>query len=188
MSGVSNWSIQTQGLGAAGTASNALGAGGDPVAVGTGAQLLDALRRGSGRTPEAEYPDNYTGIPQSSKRKNAAEDAILQNRLSDRSYQHGVHRATKMPASAYLWPADFGPDSGLKLEARGKLGPDGTILVPKFTPPGSPLDRYQAGMSISPQERAAMYQQFGITSKASADVLNPDVAALLGPTAPPMSW
>jgi hypothetical protein len=192
MSGANNnWAVQTQGLGAAGTGANAYGAGGDPTAIGTGAQRLDMLRMGAGQTPEAQYPDGYLGqVNNRYSAKNAPQDTNLQTRMTDRSYQRGVHKDVKMPSSAYLWPTDFGPDSGLKLESRGKLSPDGTILVPRFGPPGNPVDRYNSGMSLSEREMTAVYQRYGLNSKTGqgTDSTDPARVSVLRNLAPPMSW
>lgn len=77
---------------------------------------MDAARMGA-RTPEAEYPDGYLGTIQS-RREDRVLDT-LKKKLGDRSYQRGVHKGERIDARDYEWPADFTPDRGLALQARG---------------------------------------------------------------------
>ena len=95
--------------------------GGQQYGMGThvvGARdAMDARRLGAGRTPEAEYPDGYLGTIQSRREDRLLTD--LKKRLGDRSYQRGVHKGERIDPSDYLWPAEFTPDRGLAMQARG---------------------------------------------------------------------
>lgn len=184
-----NWLVATGGLGAGGTGANAYGAGGDPTAFPTGASRLDKLRMGAGQLPDAQYPDGYLGTVQNRYSGKKDPQAILRTRLSDRDYQRGVHKDIKMPASAYLWPSDFDPDSGLKLEARGQVTPDGTIAVKRYAPPGNPVDKFSAGIA-SKDEMMRLYSRYGINAHTGqgTDSTDPARAKILAGMLPPTSW
>lgn len=185
-----NWQVLTQGLSAGGTGANAYGAGGDPTAFPTGASRLDKLRMGAGQLPDAQWPDGYLGTVQNRYSGKKDPQAILQTRLTDRSYQRGVHKDVKMPPSAYFWPSDFGPDSGLKFEARGEMTPDGTIMVPKYTLPGNPVDKVLNGQRVTAREMADVYRRYGINSRTgqATDSTDPARAAIMQSMLPPTSW
>ena len=109
-----NW----QNLGASGmyggaTAYGAGGYGSVPVAH----DQMDALRMGVGRTPAAEYPDGYLGTIRT-RREDRVLDS-LKNRLTQRSYQRGVHRGERVDPSDYFYPSGLEPDRGLRNQARG---------------------------------------------------------------------
>lgn len=99
---------------------------GSPVVGGGGNTLagyrsmLDARRSaaGPGRTPQAEYPDGYLGnVP------NRREDRLLshvQSRLTQRSYQRGVHKGERIDQSDYYWKAEVYPEAGLEAQAQGR--------------------------------------------------------------------
>ena len=184
-----NWLVATGGLTAGGTGANAYGAGGDPTAFPTGASRLDKLRMGAGQLPDAQWPDGYLGTVQNRYSGKNDPQSILVKRLSDRSYQRGVHRGGKMDPSAYFWPSDFGPDSGLKNEARGKLGPDGTILVRRFSPPGNPVDKFTAGVA-SEREMMQLYSRYGINAHTGqgTDSTDPARAQIIASMLPQTSW
>lgn len=86
---------------------------------------LDARRMGSGRIPQAEYPDGYLGTINA-----RAEDRVLQTlkgELTNRSYQRGVHKGEKIDPGDYVWPADLTPDRGIQMQAQGiRNAPIGT--------------------------------------------------------------
>lgn len=113
-------SSNTQNLGAGGLYGTytTVGGGGTPVTHG----MLDAARIGMGRTPSAEYPDGYLGTIRT-RREDRVLDS-LKNRLTQRSYQRGVHKGERIDQSDYFWPEMLQPDRGLRNEARGlKTGP-----------------------------------------------------------------
>lgn len=77
---------------------------------------LDGFRMG-GRTPEAQYPDGYLGTIKS-RREDRLLDAVKQ-KIGDRSYQRGVHKGIRIDPGDYEWPVEFGPQNGIKAQARG---------------------------------------------------------------------
>lgn len=98
------------------------GGGGVPVARSE----IDASRMAIGRVPSAEYPDGYLGNVKSRRsgrsEGSSASDVVLdslKNRLTQRSYQRGVHKGERIDPSDYLWPAAWDPQRGLMSEARG---------------------------------------------------------------------
>lgn len=104
----------------------ALGAGGlyGGNQIGSGSAMpvarseLEAVRLGTGRAPQAEYPDGYLGTIRSRR-----DDRLLdssKNRVNQRSYQRGVHKGERIDPSDYLWPLELQPDRGLRNEARGQ--------------------------------------------------------------------
>jgi hypothetical protein len=81
--------------------------------------ILDARRSAATpRTPGAEYPDGYLGTV-NSRREDRLLNAV-QTRLTQRSYQRGVHKGEKIDNSDYFWPPEFNDMSGLAAQARGE--------------------------------------------------------------------
>lgn len=97
--------------------SPAVGAGGGTLSGYR--SMLDARRsaQGPGRTPQAEYPDGYLGnVP------NRREDRLLkhvQSRLTNRSYQRGVHKGERVDPKDYYWDPVVHPQAGLEAQAAG---------------------------------------------------------------------
>ena len=178
----SSWSVGGPFAESAGA--NVYGGGGNPV---TPAQRLDKLRMGENQLPDAQYPDGYLGAV-TSRRSDRADDQ-LRTRLNDRAYQRGVHKATKMPQDAYYWPADFGPDSGLEAQARGRR--DGNVIMtPRWCSTPGPVERYSAGMSMSDAELASVYQRYGINAHTAqgTDTVDPARQQVMSRALPPYSW
>ena len=105
---------------------SALGAGGlyGGNTVGAGSAMpvarseLEATRLGTGRVPQAEYPDGYLGSIRSRR-----DDRLLdssKNRVNQRSYQRGVHKGERIDPADYRWPLALQPDRGLRNEAKGQ--------------------------------------------------------------------
>lgn len=103
--------------------SPATGGGGNPT-TSTRADLvgfrsiLDARRSmADGRTPSAAYPDGYLGTIKSRR-----EDRLLQavqSRLTQRSYQRGVHKGERVDPSDYYWTPEVYPEAALEAQAQG---------------------------------------------------------------------
>jgi hypothetical protein len=93
---------------------NNQGGYGGPVARGD----LDAIRIGTGRVPQAEYPDGYLGTIRS-RRDDRLLDSI-KNRVNQKSYQRGVHKGERIEGSAYFWSPDFNDQMGLKRQMKAK--------------------------------------------------------------------
>jgi hypothetical protein len=116
------------------------GTGGNQTAAGA-VQFrgpLDAARAAAGRIPQAEYPDGYLG-----NIIDRRQDRLLQsvsNRLSEQSYQRGVHKGSRISPKNYFWPqGEVQPDAGLERQAMGvRVG--NVILTPKSAPIGNPVE------------------------------------------------
>lgn len=90
---------------------------------------LDAQRLGIGRTPNAEYPDGYLGTIRT-RRDDRLLDAT-KARVTQKSYQRGVHKGERIDQSDYYWPLQLQPDRALRNEKRNKK----TTYVETLTPP-----------------------------------------------------
>lgn len=118
-----------------GTTTN-YGGGGIPVARSE----LDFLRMGVGREPSAEYPDGYLGTIRSRRddrgRPNSQSERVLDSlktRVTQRSYQRGVHRGERIDPSDYYYPSGLDRDRGIKRQMRAVQ--DGNVKrVRKNTP------------------------------------------------------
>jgi hypothetical protein len=87
---------------------------GGPVARGE----LDGMRMGTGRVPQAEYPDGYLGTIRS-RRDDRLLDSI-KNRVGQKSYQRGVHKGERIEPNAYFWSPEFNAQMGLKRQMKAK--------------------------------------------------------------------
>jgi hypothetical protein len=81
--------------------------------------IQDARRSAAapGRTPQAEYPDGYLGNVNSRR-----DDKLLnsvQSRLTQRSYQRGVHKGERVNPQDYYWNDVVNPQAGIEAEAKG---------------------------------------------------------------------
>ncbi len=150
-----------------------IGQSGSPVRANGGGghqaigyrDVLDARRSvGDGaRTPSAEYPDGYLGTI--NNRRGDRLLANLQGRLTQRSYQRGVHKGERIDPGDYVWGADFNPMSGLKAEAAGR----------RWAPSGNPTERLAhmgKNAALSPSEMLAAQQQYGVTSDDRSQNIN----------------
>jgi hypothetical protein len=158
----SNWSYNTP---------YAIGQPGAPVRANGGAGTdglsfrdpLDARRAAMGaRTPAAEYPDGYLGTINDRRRDRVMEG--VQKRLTDRSYQRGVHKGDVIDRSDYFWPDVGGvnPQAGLLYESQGL----------RWTQSGNVTERLAHGgknTALSPAEMGALQQKYGI-SEVMADI------------------
>lgn len=82
---------------------------------------LDFRRSMYRRTPDAEYPDGFLAGPTGATRSRRDDRLLdhLQNRLTQRSYQRGVHKGERIDPADYIWPTAWEPTRGLEMEARG---------------------------------------------------------------------
>lgn len=112
----------------------ALGAGGlyGGNTVGAGSAMpvarseLEATRLGTGRVPQAEYPDGYLGSIRSRR-----DDRLLdssKNRVNQRSYQRGVHKGERIDPADYRNPPELQPDRGLRRQMRGRVTDNGIVV------------------------------------------------------------
>lgn len=130
--GVNNFSAQQnwQSLGGNGFYGyNNMGGQGVPVARGE----LDAIRIGTGRVPQAEYPDGYLGTIRS-RRDDRLLDSI-KSRVGQKSYQRGVHKGERIEPSMYYWPADLSDQAGIQRQMKAKFDPEaGVWRIPRNAP------------------------------------------------------
>ena len=124
---------------------------------------LDARRAMTGnRVPSAEYPDGYLGTINSRR-----EDKLLKNlqsRLTQRSYQRGVHKGERIDPQDYYWPEEFNPQTGIEYEARGL----------RWTAKGTVVERLaHTGHTefASKAEKDAVMAQYGV--KDESTVIDP---------------
>lgn len=136
---------------------------------------LDAVRAARGTLPHAEYPDGYLGTI-IDRQSDKLLDAVT-NKLTERSYQRGVHKGEKIARTDYFWDETvLDPDSGLRRQARSAKQQGNTIQVERWCPKGNPVERLAhmgktAGLSAPEQEK--VYKQFGV-SIARNPVVNQD--------------
>ena len=139
----------------------ALGAGGlyGGNIVGHGTALpsalseLDHARLGIGRTPEAEYPDGYLGTIRSRR-----DDRLLdstKSRVSQKSYQRGVHKGERIDQSDYFWPMELNPQRGLQNQLKGRK----TVYVEQLTVPVQLVNDGKAGHQSNEPGRIDMHRQ-----------------------------
>jgi hypothetical protein len=143
-----NWSS----LGAGGMyGSFNYGGGGIPVARSD----LDFMRMGVGRVPHAEYPDGYLGTIRSRRddkgKPNSISEIVLdgmKTRVNQRAYQRGVHKGERIDPGDYVWPTEWGAETGISNQFKGRktnlvnlpvqpthLVNDGRSDIPNNVPP-----------------------------------------------------
>ena len=96
---------------------------------------LDAIRIGTGRVPQAEYPDGYLGTIRS-RRDDRLLDSV-KNRVGQKAYQRGVHRGERIEPSLYFWSPEFNDQMGIKRQMKAKQVLENGVLVwkmPKAAP------------------------------------------------------
>jgi hypothetical protein len=102
---------------------------------------MDAARSMMGaHIPSAEYPDGYLGTIQSRR-----EDRMLNGlkaRVTQRSYQRGVHKGERIDPQDYFWPPELTPMDGVDrgLEAR-RLDGVGPFMQLRMSPKGTVRER-----------------------------------------------
>jgi hypothetical protein len=173
-----NWqSLTPYNIGTPGSINRANGGGGHQ-AIGF-RDALDARRSMMGqRVPEAEYPDGYLGTI-----VNRRQDKLLgkiQERLTQRSYQRGVHKGERIDPNDYYWNEYVSPDAGVRAQMRGL----------RWTASGDPVERLaHMGKSAitSPSEMARLQAKYGATgSPSGAMQIDPVRASQLKRLSP--SW
>lgn len=154
------------------------GNGGTPL---IGARSIADARRmmQTGRAPQAQYPDGYLGTIIDRR-----QDRLMinvQGRLTQRSYQRGVHKGEHIDYSDYVWPEWLNPESGLKNQATGK----------RWTPPGAASAHLaHQGRSVDEADPRIAFQRNRVTFERTAASLtgpNPRRAAQLGHLRPEWS-
>jgi len=174
----SNWWIDTQ-PGPAFPGGATTGGGGSAGAIQYRTPL-DQARAAQGRIPSAEYPDGYLGTI-----TDRHQDKLLQNlqsRLTDRSYQRGVHLGSKIGKEQYFWPAAGDVRPGMRLELEVSLVKSGyTYDMPRFAPTGNPVERLAhlgKTAGLSPPEQMKVAKQMGVSfAKNPVVIMDPTRAA-----------
>lgn len=114
---------------------------------------LDARRSGAGQIPQAAYPDGYLGTIVDRRQDKLL--GAVQNKLTNRSYQRGVHKGERVDPRDYYWTPEVNPQLGIEYEARGL----------KWTQQGSPAERLAhmgKNAITSPEEVDALARQYGV--------------------------
>jgi hypothetical protein len=141
---------------------------------------LDRKRSMQGRTPEAEYPDGYLGTIIDRQQDKLL--AKVQERLTDRSYQRGVHVGSKVGRSAYFWTDDVNPEAGLIRQSHVVMNKY-TMDTERYAPRGNPVERLHSSMHdamLSPAEEAEMYRKYKVNQGLNPVVMpSPGRRALL---------
>jgi hypothetical protein len=170
----SNWWVPTQ-PGPAFPGGTTTGGGGSVETAGAVQYRspLDADRAAKGSIPSAEYPDGYLGTI-----TNRREDKLLeavQERLTERSYQRGVHKGSKIGPQDYHWDESvLDPMSGIRREARTAKRVGTVIQVEKWAPRGNPVEKLAhmgktAGLSAP--EQMNVYKKYGVSPSKNPVVL-----------------
>ena len=134
------------------------------------------------QTPEAQYPDGYLGT------LNSRRSDKLMNNLIDRSSEPSVHegcpcKGERIDGRDYFWPDEFGPLTGLQLEASGQrsIAPpghgsgSGTVTArcgddPTSRSSGHPSWSHRRVGAIDPNTREGMLRQVPPWSTGRAQV------------------
>lgn len=137
---------------------------------------LDARRSSSGQLGEAQYPDGYLGTiidRQSDKLL-----AKVKERLTDRSYQRGVHVGSKIGMRGYFWGDGLDPMMGIERQMEfAMMSPNGyTIDTPRFSARGNPAERLaheSSNQDFTDPEKMDLARKYGV-NPAINPVVIPD--------------
>jgi len=164
MSG-SNWWVDSGGFN--NLPGNAVTGGGGSTDVVTPRDPLDAARMAQGLAPGASYPDGYLGTI--TDRQQDKLFGAVQARLTERSYQRGVHVGERLGRDQYYWTADCNPDAGIQRQmAQTQLvEDDGAVLFasPRHVPTGNPVELLTAmgnSATMPPEQQMQVARQFGV--------------------------
>lgn len=127
---------------------------------------LDAARMASQFAPGASYPDGYLGTI-----TDRQQDKLFTNvtgKLTDRSYQRGVHKGEKLGVDSYYWTAECNPDAGIQRESMVEVvNQEGGIVfqVPRAVPTLDPVEKLTAlgnSAALPPQQQMEVAKRFGV--------------------------
>jgi hypothetical protein len=124
----------------------------------------------TGRTPYAEYPDGYLGNVSSRR-----EDRLLQHvqtRLTQRSYQRGVHKGDRIDPQDYYWNDVVDPEAGLRAQAMGQ----------RWTAQGTPAEQINhmgKNHLLNPDQVAAVGAQVGVRTQEIDPIRSAKMSRLL---------
>jgi hypothetical protein len=159
----SNWYVDQ--YPAAVPGGTAVGGGGNSEVI-MPRSSLDAARMANGFAPGASHPDGYLGTI-TDRRQDRLMGAI-QNRLTDKSYQRGVHKGERLGRDDYYWTADVNPDAGIQRQSMVQLvNQEGGIVMmtPRSTPVGNPVENLTAmgnKATLTPDQEVQVAQQYGV--------------------------
>lgn len=153
--------------------STTVGGGGGAVVSGWRSPV-DARRSAANpaRTPQAEYPDGYLGNVNSRR-----DDRLLnhvQSRLTQRSYQRGVHKGERVDPQDYYWNDIVNPQAGIEAESRGQ----------RWTQVGTPQEQINhmgKNHLLSPEDFSSLAQSVGVKTPSQMDPVRSQRMARLLP-------
>lgn len=155
---------------------------------------LDAARSGAlgyGRIGQADYPDGYLDDPKS-RREDRLQTGVM-GRLTDRSYQRGVHKGVKMDAVQYFWPEEFNMESRLRAESVAQRSGN-VLLVQRQGVQTDPVELLRHGANLSQltdQEKTRVYSTYGINpaeNNPEREPVDPVAAKFMRQDLPAWSW
>ncbi len=155
-----------------------VGGGGYGVDGVTYRSELDARRVMAGR--DSQYPDGYLGTITDRQQDKLL--AKVQEKLSERSYQRGVHVGSKVGMDSYFWNQILNPDMGLARQARAVVDTStGAVRYEamRFAPTLDPVERLAhmgKTAAMSAPELDAVARKYGV-DPAKNLVVNPDPMA-----------
>lgn len=186
-----NWWVPTQ-PGPAFPGGATTGGGGSVRSIQTAGTIqyrspIDAARAARGQMPHAEYPDGYLGTIVD-RRQDRLLDAVTE-KLTERSYQRGVHKGEKISRTDYYWDTSIiDPEAGLRRQMKARrVG--ATIQNPRWAPKGNPVERLAhmgKTAGLSPPEQANLYKQYGVSvAKNPVVISDPSATARYQKMLPP---
>lgn len=177
MANTSNWYVPNEGSSVPGSHTYGGGGGYGGADVLQTRSPLDARRMGHGQLGQAQYPDGYLGSLSQDRQQDKLLDAV-QNKLTQRSYQRGVHKGAKVDGRDYFWPQDQDPMRRIRAEANYQPSLY-TMNVKRFAPTGNPVERLHAlgkTAGLTPPEQMSIARKFGV-NPAKNPVVNSDPTA-----------
>ena len=114
-----------------------------------------------------QYPDGYLGTI--TDRREDRMLGVLQKKLTERSYQRGVHKGEKIGRDSYYWTDEINPDQGLARQAETAMtvNNEGGLIIntERYAPSGNPVERLvhmgkTAG--LTPPEQMRVARQYGV--------------------------
>src|ERR1700761_8338442 len=143
----------------------AIGGGGNTGVV-TPRDRLDAARMADGFAPGASQPDGYLGTI--TDRHQDKMMASVQERLTSKSYQRGVHKGDRLGSQDYYWDQDMNPDAGIQRQSMVQVvNQEGgmVMMTPRFAPSGDPVEKLTAmgkSATLPPEQQMQVAKQFGV--------------------------
>jgi len=156
----SNWWVDTQ-PGPTFPGGATVGGGGNAAVINYRSPL-DAARAAKNKIPGAEYPDGYLGTITDRR-----EDRLLervQEKLTERSYQRGVHKGSKIDNQDYFWPSGYDPMRRIRAEA-SYVQEENTMNVVRYKPTGNPVEKlsHLGKPGLTPPEQIQLAKQYGVS-------------------------